>query len=203
MRKVILVTSTSSPSLISRFLDYEIVGLDEGIDVARQSGAKLSLAISTFEEVSLQHVLSFMPKDKIVRYTNSEGDTPYLKVVDYLFSLGIEEIVILASLQSRFDLIHGSLLTLKNAKGNVMIQDDNSIMMYYQKGSHVINKQDYSMLYIIGFPQANISMEHVERPVKNLKLDFTADHALKNAILERVAVLKVNEGGVLLVLARE
>ena len=51
MRKAVLVTSTASDNLISRYLENEIIGLDGGIDIARQNGAKLSLAISTFENI--------------------------------------------------------------------------------------------------------------------------------------------------------
>ena len=56
MRKAVLVTSTASDNLISRYLENEIIGLDGGIDIARQNGAKLSLAISTFENISLQYI---------------------------------------------------------------------------------------------------------------------------------------------------
>ena len=86
MRKAVLVTSTASDNLISRYLENEIIGLDGGIDIARQNGAKLSLAISTFENISLQYVLTFMRKDKIIRYKNNEEETPSLKVLNYLFS---------------------------------------------------------------------------------------------------------------------
>ena len=146
MRKAVLVTSTASDNLISRYLENEIIGLDGGIDIARQNGAKLSLAISTFENISLQYVLTFMRKDKIIRYKNNEEET---------------------------------------------------------KGSHLIMKQDYSRLYFIGFPRAVVSMEHVVKPVKNVKIDFAVNKSMENTILERVSVLKVSEGGVLLVLSKD
>ena len=203
MRKAILVTKEASENILSRYLDCEIIGLDEGIDVARSVGAKITLAVSSFENVSLQHVLSFLPKDKVVKYIDDNKEAPYLKVCNFLFSQGYEEIIILGDFLSRFDRIHGILLTLKNAKGFVSFQNEENLVSYYSKGSHIINKQDYSSLYVIGFPYAVISMEHVEKPIKNMKLDFTTDKALENSILERVAVLKVNEGGVLLALCKD
>ena len=39
MRKAILVTPNASENILSRYLDSEIIGLDEGIDVARNVGA--------------------------------------------------------------------------------------------------------------------------------------------------------------------
>ena len=203
MRKAVLVTSIASDNLISRYLENEIIGLDGGIDIARQNGAKLSLAISTFENISLQYVLTFMRKDKIIRYKNNEEETPYLKVLNYLFSQGIEDIIILGEFDQNIEKVHDLLLTLKNAKGNVSFQSQNSMVTYYSKGSHIIMKQDYSRLYLIGFPQAVVSMEHVVKPVKNVKIDFAVNKSMENTILERVSVLKVSEGGVLLVLSKD
>ena len=170
MRKAVLVTSTASDNLISRYLENEIIGLDGGIDIARQNGAKLSLAISTFEN---------------------------------MFSQGIEDIIILGEFDQNIEKVHDLLLTLKNAKGNVSFQSQNSMVTYYSKGSHIIMKQDYSRLYLIGFPQAVVSMEHVVKPVKNVKIDFAVNKSMENTILERVSVLKVSEGGVLLVLSKD
>ena len=130
MRKAVLVTSTASDNLISRYLENEIIGLDGGIDIARQNGAKLSLAISTFENISLQYVLTFMRKDKIIRYKNNEEETPYLKVLNYLFSQGIEDIIILGEFDQNIEKVHDLLLTLKNAKGNVSFQSQNSMVTY-------------------------------------------------------------------------
>ena len=46
-------------------------------------------------------------------------------------------------------------------------------------------------------------MEHVSQNISNIKLDFTNNLPLGNKIFERVAVLKVISGGVLLVLKND
>ena len=43
--------------------------------------------------------------------------------------------------------------------------------------------------HLIGFPQAVVSMEHVVKPVKNVKIDFAVNKSMENTILERVSVL--------------
>jgi len=203
MKRMILVTPNASPEILNKYLDGEIIGLDEGIDIARSSGARISLAISSFTTIDLQHVLTFLPKEKVVRYTQDEGEKINLKVINFLFSQGADEVVLLDKLETGFKHYHETLLTLKNAKGNVSFHDDNNLINYYSKGSHIISKQGFDRFYVVGFPTAVISMEHVSTPVKNVRLNFTDNKSIDNTLLERVAVLKVNEGGVLLVLAKD
>ncbi|MDD4532005.1 MAG: hypothetical protein PHW22_01005 [Bacilli bacterium] len=202
MKRMILVTPNASLDVLNKYLDSEIIGLDEGIDIARSSGARISLAVSSFKNVDLQHVLTFLPKEKVVRYSDNRGENVNLKVINFLFSQGADEVVLLDKLDSGFKHYREILLTLKEAKGAVSFQDDINLINYYAKGSHIISKQGYDRFYVVGFPSAVISMEHVSTPVRNIRLNFTDSKAIDNTLLERVAVLKVNEGGVLLVLAK-
>ena len=61
---------------------------------------------------------------------------------------------------------------------------------------------DYEKISIIPFPEAVITMEHVVNPIKKYKITFGQNRALPNQILERIAVLKVEEGGVLAALEK-
>ena len=203
MKRMILVTPNASLDVLSKYLDGEIIGLDEGIDIARGVGARISLAISSFKNVDLQHVLTFLPKEKVVRYSENNGENVNLKVIDFLFSQGADEVILLDKLDSGFKHYREILLTLKAAKGMVSFQDDNNFINYYAKGSHIISKQGFDRFYVVGFPTAVISMEHVSTPVRNARLTFTDTKAIDNTLIERVAVLKVDEGGVLLVLAKD
>jgi len=203
MKRMILVTPNASIEVLSKYLDEEIIGMDEGIDIARSSGARISLAISSFKTVDLQHVLTFLPKEKVVRYSDNNRENTNLKVINFLFSQGADEVVLLDKLDSGFKHYRDILLTLKDAKGTVSFHDDSNLINYYSKGSHIISRQGFDRFYVVGFPSAVISMEHVSKPVRNVRLNFTDAKAVDNTLLERVAVLKVNEGGVLLVLAKD
>ncbi|MFA6796087.1 MAG: hypothetical protein WCR63_00705 [Bacilli bacterium] len=203
MKRMILVTPNASIEVLSKYLDEEIIGMDEGIDIARSFGARISLAISSFKTVDLQHVLTFLPKEKVVRYSDNNRENTNLKVINFLFSQGADEVVLLDKLDSGFKHYRDILLTLKDAKGTVSFHDDSNLINYYSKGSHIISRQGFDRFYVVGFPSAVISMEHVSKPVRNVRLNFTDAKAVDNTLLERVAVLKVNEGGVLLVLAKD
>lgn len=200
MKKTIIVTPNANIGLISHYPDTEIVALDEGIEVCKEANIRMSLAISSFETVSLDDLLSYFPKEKIMKYEHSHDEEfPLSRVCNYLFSHGVEDILVLDSFS---DLLHAHELSLllKNAKGHLSIQDSSSLVNFYGEGSHVISKLNYSAFTIIGFPYANVSMEHVSRNIKDQELHVDKTHNITNAIFERVAVLKVNKGGVLFVL---
>lgn len=197
---VVVTKDASSDILLKYYLDSEIVGLDEGIYVAREAGAHLFMALSSFKTVKLEDLLTFLPKDKILRYQEENEDKTDEKIIDFLFGQGAEEIVLLDKLGGRFIHVHSLLTQMKKAKGTLILHDSDNYLAYYPEGVHVISKQGYSSFSLFGFPEADISLEHVSKPIKNMHLSFADTPALDNKILERVAVLKVSSGGVLLAL---
>ncbi len=202
MRRIILVTPYASTEVLTKnYLDGEIVGMDEGINIALSSGCKLSLAISSFRKVSLEEILNYIPKDKVMKYVDEGNEKDLQKVVDFLFGQGVEEIVILDSLGNKLVHVHELLQVLKNGKGNIFLHDQYNYVSYFGEGTHVITKQGYDKFSIYGFPEADVSLEHVSKPIRNKHLSFTDSEGLENSILERVAVLKVIQGGVLLALS--
>jgi thiamine pyrophosphokinase len=203
MRKMVLVTKGASSEILTKFyLDAEIVGLDEGIFLAREAGARISLALSSFKTVRLEDLLGFLSKDKILRYQEDEEEEKnYSKIVDFLFTKGAEELVILDKTGGTLLHVHSLLKLLKDSKGLVSLQDEDNYISYYPEGVHVITRQGFKKFSIFGYPEADISLEHVSKPIKNMHLSFADSPALEDSILERVAVLKVNKGGVLLALS--
>ena len=65
MRKYVVITPNTDITLLERYVGVDFVGVDEGILVAHKNGVKLKMAISDFEKVSLNYVLSFMNKEDI------------------------------------------------------------------------------------------------------------------------------------------
>lgn len=202
MRKYVVITPNTDITLLERYVGVDFVGVDEGILVAHKNGVKLKMAISDFEKVSLNYVLSFMNKEDILRYSHENNQSRYEKIASFLAKKGAEEIVILAPLRGKLDHIYNLLVYLKNDKVKIYLQDSNNMIAYYGVGSHVITRQDYEKISIIPFPEAVITMEHVVNPIKKYKINFGQNRALPNQILERIAVLKVEEGGVLAALEK-
>lgn len=202
MKKFIVVSPSANATMFERYNDFEFVGVDEGIAVAHRAGLILKYAISDFETISLDYVLKFMDKENVLRYTPTPNQSRYEKVINFLLRKGAEEIVILTTMDGKFDHFYNLILVAKNEKARVYIQDEQNLTTYYGKGSHVLARQDYDKVSLVGCPEAVISMEHVVTPVRKVQLVFGCDRALSNKILERIAVLKVESGGVIAVLEK-
>lgn len=201
MKKLVLITPHASIKILNRYRDYDMVGLDEGILIAKDQDIPLTYAISSFTTIDLNNLLTYLSKDKILKY-NSEDEPISLigKVVNFILNNGYEEIIILDSISGRLDYIHSLVLLTKNKQGHIIIQDDSNLISYYQEGSYIITKQGYSNLSLIGFPSCVISMEHVNKPIDNLELEISTSEIISVKIQERLSTLKVLKGGVLVVL---
>lgn len=202
---MVLVTPHASPEILAKnFLGDQLIGLEEGSFLIKDARVHPFLALSCLKRVSLEDLLSFVPKDKILRYEEeAEEGANISKVLDYLYSKGAKQVVILDSLSGTLEHIHALLKVLGDSQGHTVLQDDNDYVAYYPEGVHVIARQGYGEFSLFGFPEADVSLEHVSKPIRNVHLSFASTDSLTNSILERVAVLKVKNGGVLLALSNK
>ena len=118
-------------------------------------------------------------------------------------SSDLEQVVILDKLSGTLEHIHSLLRIIGEAKGHAVLRDETNYIAYYPEGVHVIARQGYGEFSLFGFPEADISLEHVSKPIRNIHLSFTGSECLTNSVLERVAVIKVKNGGVLLALSNK
>lgn len=200
MRKLIIVTKNASSTILNKYKDCDMVGLDEGIFIVKRERANLIYAISSFKNVDLNQVLTFVNKNKVMKYDTSTS--PYLllnKVVTFLINKGYEDIVILDSFNNNLNHIQSLLLVLKISSGHISFHDENNLITYYKEGNHIITKQGYNSFSLIGFPFCIVSMEHVLNKVEHLSLSFDNNLPFVNKLFDRLASLKVEKGGVLLV----
>ena len=203
MKRIVLFTKYGSVNLLKNYYLDEVVALDDGIEIALENNIKLFLAISDFKDVSLDNLLKYISKDKIMKYTKKDNESALDKVLNYLITLQCDEIIILDSFAYSLEHTQELLYVLKKYRIKITILSEKEAVSYYSVGSHVISKQGYSSFMLIGYPNCEISMEHVSQNISNIKLDFTNNLPLGNKIFERVAVLKVISGGVLLVLKND
>ncbi len=202
MKSLVIITPFSSVELVNKYRDYDIVGIDEGIFIAKEENIPLVFAISNFKNIDLNQVLSFVNKDKILKY--SLKDSYYqglIKVIDFIYKKGYEKLILLENLSKKFvDIIELAQL-IKQSDGKLVVQDENNYISYFSKGNYVIGKQGYSSINLIGFPTCLISVDHLNKPCENVKLNISEDEPYLLDLSQKVAVLKVIEGGVLEVLS--
>ncbi len=202
MKSLVIITPFSSVELVNKYRDYDIVGIDEGIFIAKEENIPLVFAISNFKNIDLNQVLSFVNKDKILKYSLKDSYYQGLsKVIDFIYKKGYEKLILLENLSKKFvDIIELAQL-VKQSDGKLVVQDENNYISYFSKGNYVIGKQGYSSINLIGFPTCLISVDHLNKPCENVKLNISEDEPYLLDLSQKVAVLKVIEGGVLEVLS--
>ncbi len=199
MKKTVIVTKSASAEVLKNtYLSDDIVAIDEGALIARKAGARIRLAISSFRTVSLETLLSFLPKDRIMKYTEETPGQDLEKILRYTVQLGSPEIVVLSSFDGNFSYLFHLLNCLKKYPAQLRVHDDKNYLTYYPEGVHILTRGNFSSFAVYGFPEAEISLEHVSSPLKNKKVSFFDGEGFESTILERIAVLKVQKGGVLL-----
>ncbi len=202
MKSLVIITPFSSVELVNKYRDYDIVGIDEGIFIAKEENIPLVFAISNFKNIDLNQALSFVNKDKILKYSLKDSYYQGLsKVIDFIYKKGYEKLILLENLSKKFvDIIELAQL-IKQSDGKLVVQDENNYISYFSKGNYVIGKQGYSSINLIGFPTCLISVDHLNKPCENVKLNISEDEPYLLDLSQKVAVLKVIEGGVLEVLS--
>lgn len=200
MRRIVLVTPTADPRLLDRYLNSsEFIGLDEGTRIIKEAGINPYAAVSDFRSISLAEVLSYLPKNRVFRYQpKSNGNLE--EVYNFLVKNNPVEIVILTDLKIHLNILYSHLLTLATKSITISLQDYDACISFLRTGDHVISKQNYTYLTLIGFPEARVTLEHVRTPIVNKSLLMGKTPEISTEITERIAVLKVLDGGVLVVL---
>lgn len=199
MKKTVVVTPSASEEVLKKnYLGEEIIGIDEGILIARKAGARLSLALTSFKTVPLESLLSFLPKERIMKYEDNGLDENRKKIASYLLSHRTSDIIVLTSLDEAFIHKYRLFQLMEEAGGRISLQNDYDILSYYGEGVHVISSYGDKGFTLYGFPEGLVSLEHVSRPLRNARLSFFNGTVYQSRILERIAVLKVQKGGVLL-----
>lgn len=204
MKKAILVTSSASNELITKYKDFPLIGIEKGIEKIKKLNLKVALAISDFDTMPYEKALEIVPKNKVIKLSSQKDDSDTEAAIKKLLELGYDEFVILASLQKRYDHSHALLLlTKKYFPYQIYIEDDYNSITYFEKGDYTIARSSYRYFGVFGFPNAVVTMESSLYPMKRLKLDFVTTIAISNQLIERTAIFKVLKGGVLFVQSKE
>ena len=204
MRKVVIVTSYASKNLILKYAKTPLIGVEKGIELIAKCGLPIALGIGDFDTLEYSTALEYLKPNQIVRLNPHKNISDTEEAVNYMQKLGFDEMIILCSLKGRYDHAHSLLLlTKKFPKCRIYLEDDSNFITYYNKGSHVIQKQDYCYIGFFGFPQAVISSETLLNTSKKVKLEFTDTKSISNELLDRVVEVDVHKGGVLVILSKE
>lgn len=201
MDKVILVTSFASEKLILEYKDNHLFAIEKGIKKLSDLSLKAELAISDFDTYKINEFensdieIEKLPEEK------DYSDTEYA-LIKARNLYPNKKIIILASLEKRYDHSHALLLLLKKYK-NVILKDDHNSIYYFDEGKYILDKEDYTYLGAFGFPNCKISINGVYYKVNNLELSFLETKAISNSFTSSKVEVEIIKGGALIVLSKD
>ena len=205
MNRVVIVTSYASDELILHYKDSILIGVEKGIKNILKLGLFPSFSVSDFDTLNYEDI-----KDKIdsnnIKILPSEKD--YSDTEESIIlskeKYNPDEIVILCSLEKRYDHSHSLLLLLKKySEYNIKLVDDYNLIKVYEKGTYILSNYNYSYLGIFGFPKGKVSLKGVKYEVCDYELDFIETKAISNEFSDLEARLDVSKGSILLVLSKD
>lgn len=204
MRKIVIVTSYASKNSILKYAKVPLIGIERGIELIAKCGLPIALGIGDFDTLDYKEATKYLKPSQIVRLNSHKDLSDTEAAVEHMQKLGFDEMIILCSLKGRYDHSHALLLlTKKYSNCKICLEDDNNYIYYLEKGTHIIQKQDYKYIGFFGFPEAVISVDNSAYNSRKLKLNFTETKAISNELLDRVAEIEIHKGGVLVVQSKE
>ncbi len=203
MDKVIIVTSFASDSLIDLYKNEALICVEKGINKVLNFGLKPLLCVSDFDTFNYNDInnkglnIIKLPCEKDYSDTE-ESIKKTIEIYDP------KEIIILCSLEKRYDHSHSLLLLLKKYKDyDIKLIDDNNFIKVLSKGKYIIKKDKYKYLGVFGFPIGLLSIKGVKYAVDNYYLDFCETKAISNDIIEDEIEINVLSGDILLILSKD
>lgn len=204
MKKAVIVTSFASKELIMKYKDLPLIGVEKGIELIANLKLPISLAIGDFDTLDYKDALKYVKQEQIFKLSPHKDYSDTESAVEVMQKYGFDEIIILGTLQGRYDHTHALLiLTCKYPKCKISLEDDMNKIFYLSKGSYAIEKGDFKYIGFFGFPKAVISVENSQYNSKKLKLDFTQTKAISNQLIDRIAEIDVHKGGILVIQSKE
>lgn len=203
MNKVVIVTSFASCSLIDLYKNESLICVEKGINKVLNLGLKPLLCISDFDTLNYDDI-----NDKNLNIIKLPCEKDYSDTEEAI-KKAIElynpkEIIILCSLEKRYDHSHSLLLLLKKYKiYDIKLIDDNNFIKVLSKGKYIIKKDEYKYLGVFGFSTGLLSIKGVKYSVNNYYLDFCETKAISNDIIEDEIEINVLSGDILLILSKD
>lgn len=203
MDKIVIVTSFASEYLINKYKNEILIGVENGINKILNLKLKPSVCISDFDTINYDKICN---KDlNIIKLPCEKDFSDTEEAIKKAIELyNVKEIIILCSLEKRYDHSHSLLLLLKKYKDyDIKLIDDNNLIKVLSNGKYLIKKDDYKYLGVFGFPKGVLSISGVKYDVNNYYLDFCETRAISNDILDDEIEINVISGDILLTLSKD
>lgn len=190
MRKVIIITDDTKYSQLSRYDDYPLLVLSKNFSDIKSSDI-------FYDYFKTSYIPSVDPSTLEER-KEEEHDVEY--AIKYLYKKGFDEITILSNIKTSSDNYLYNLLLMKKYKHlKIVFETEEESIQYFEEGTHIITKGNSNFISICPFLEAMISLDYTVEKMTHIKLDSSTGLLKNIKLFQRIALLKVEKGSVLVI----
>ena len=195
MRKAIVVTDDTKYYQLARYEGYPFLVLSKSEDFQNiKSDKRFSdfYRRTSFETVD--------PSQYFEDENNNEKVQIMDNIVEYLYKKGFDEIVILTDIKTNSSDYFSYILLLKKYYYlKISFETQQESIQYFGKGNHIIPKENSVSISLVPFTSCVVSLDYTIEKKSNIKLDALSGVMKDIKLFQRIVLLKVESGEVLLI----
>ena len=193
MRKAVVVTDNTKYKQLVRYEGYPFLVLTKNYDDIKSDKRFADFYKRTvFEAVD--------PSQYLEDEKNEEQIDSMANVIEYLYKKGFDEIVILTDIKaSSVDYLSYILLLKKYRHLKISFETENEAIQYFETGTHIVPKENSTSISLVPFTSAVVSLDYIVDKRTNVKLDAFNGVMKDIKLFQRIALLKVESGAVILI----
>ncbi|MCH5171966.1 MAG: hypothetical protein J1F31_04000 [Erysipelotrichales bacterium] len=193
MRKAIVVTDDTKFCQLERYDGYPFLVLTKKYNDIKSD--------KRFEDFFKRSVLETVdPSQYLDTEKNDDPIESMENVVEFLYKKGFDEIVILTDIKTSSTEYLSYILLLKKYRHlKISFETINEAIQYFETGTHIIPKETTISISLVPFTSAIVSLDYIVDKKTNVKLDAFNSALRDIKLFQRIALLKVESGAVILI----
>ncbi len=214
MKRCVIIAGGMYASIPKEYENDYLIACDKGYLYAKKEGLIPDLILGDFDSCDFKIPEKDFANEKngktpeILTFPPEKDDTDTLLALKIALERGFREIVILCGFGGRMDHLYANFQTLvygANQGAKCSMEDDNHMVMALKDGEIVLQKKDgyYLSIFSVTNESRGVTISGTKYPLEQGILTNHFPLGVSNAWAEDQAKIKVEEGTLLIILAKE
>ena len=178
-----------------------IICADSGYDHAVNMGLGISIVVGDFDSINT------IPTDiQTIQYPARKDQTDSEIAMDYARKMGFKDFLLIAATGTRLDHALTNILLLKDCLGrgeNAVIVDENNKIMITDSTVH-LQEPSGSIVSLVPLSECHgVTTDNLEYPLCDATLYMGKGHGVSNIMVENNALVSIQKGLLLVIIAKD
>lgn len=198
----VIIALKLADNVPSIYADY--IGCDKGALFLAEQKKYMVAAIGDFDSINESDFdLINKYSKEIIKLNPIKDISDSEAAINLAIEKAYNDIILLNGFGKRFDHTYVNLSLLKRYKGLVSILDKNNYVKYYSRGEYKIEGHGYKYVSFFSVGTSIISLSGFKYDLNNYILEESNVIGLSNEIISDNPILKIQQGGLLVMLTKD